>query len=340
MANNNTFNGEFFNKKQSGCFLENLIDREKALLHAKKHYKTGWPSINKATNGGFEEGLCVLFASPNIGKTTFLAQFAYETSLKTPVLFFSLEMDREDLIAKYISMETYLKNTADTSYAVKADNLRSAQFINNASKREWSYIQEAGEETKNHLKNIYILDASDGLLYTADNIAMAVEEFMKHSSTPPVVIVDYIQRIPATEKLQGSTEKIQIDHTLNVLGDLAHRNKILVFAISSITKTDFTNEKSDMGALAGSNRLGFDPDGIFKLKYHNTDNLDDERKKAERDIDFTVIKQRMCETGMVIPLKFLGAFSYFYEPGMKPESEEELDKDCPYTQQELLLNEC
>lgn len=328
------YNKDFFENNRASLGVNNYIDRVIAKEHNKKHYKTGIPSIDKATNGGFEEGLCALFAPPSLGKTTFWGQVGYNIAKTAPVLFFSLEMSKEDIVAKYISMQSYLNNTSNTQYAVTVNKLRSKPFIENASEQEWLYVRKAGNDVKERLKDIYIFDTTDGT-FTADEIASVVEAFINISQVLPVVIIDYIQRIPVPSKLTMVSEKSQIDHSLNILANLAHNNKILVFIISSMPKAAFNNEREDIGALAGSNNLGYDPDGIYRLTYHNSDsNIDVERKKVEREVDFTIIKQRLCESGKVINLNFYAAFNYFYEPGVVI-SPEELDEECPFEQQKL-----
>ena len=71
---------------------------------------TGWEDVNRMLNGGFVPGkLYVVAGRPGDGKTTWLANAALDAAVsnKQPV-FFSLEMDDTELVARILSGESGL----------------------------------------------------------------------------------------------------------------------------------------------------------------------------------------------------------------------------------------
>ena len=169
---------EYFRAHLASNDIPKFVNRELALKNAKRHYPVGIKEIDDATRGGFVEGLSVMYAIPSAGKTALLGQFVYHTSLTSPVLIFELEMNRDDIETRWITMQTYLNDPVNTIYAVSTDKLTSKPFIENASDTEWAHIEKAGVEAEKHLKNIYVFDASDGQ-FTADRISETVEAFVK-----------------------------------------------------------------------------------------------------------------------------------------------------------------
>ncbi len=310
--NKTTYDMQFFNDNRASIYAIDFSDRERALTNCKAHYPTGFPAIDDLTDGGFEEGLNFIGAPPSVGKSTFLSQLAYKIAENNPVIFFSLEMPREDIIAKYVSMETYLENAIDVRYAVTSSKLRSAPFIENASKEEWGYIVKSVNAVTDRLQNMWIFDGKSGFT-DAESMTTVVNGYLKTSEKRPVVIVDYLQYMSVPEKLLLATDKAKIDYSVSALSALAHNNRLLVFVISSINKADLTNDKSDMAAFSGSGRIIFDADGLYTLNYHDTKNIDEEREKKIRDIDFKIIKQRNCKAGSIVELSFFSMFNFFAE---------------------------
>lgn len=319
---------EYFRALLASNDIPKFVNRELALKNAKRHYPIGIKEIDDATRGGFVEGLSVMYAIPSAGKTAFLGQFAYKTALTSPVLIFELEMNRDDIETRWLTMQTYLNDPANTIYAVSTDKLTSKPFIENASDAEWAHIEKAGVEAEKHLKNIYVVDASNGQ-FTADRIKETVDAFVKMSPVPPVVIVDSIQYIPSSEKTMAWTEKKQLDYSLHTLADLAHKYRLLVFAVSTMTKNTFSNKQADFEALCGSNLLSYGADNIYSLSFHNTDDIDAERRKVEREVDFTLKKSRNSGVGDVVNLIFRSQFMHFSHnsnPTKSPEKREKKDK--------------
>lgn len=74
---------------------------------------TGFPTLDKALDGGFYDGLYVLGAVSSLGKTAFCMQMADALARqRRDVLVFSLEMTAFELMARSISRESFLSDTS------------------------------------------------------------------------------------------------------------------------------------------------------------------------------------------------------------------------------------
>lgn len=316
----------------SSDLVDIFLDWDKLLDNCKERYPVGIGTIDKATGGGFEEGIHFLAASPSIGKTTLMAQFAYNFAKSNPVLFFSLEQGKLDILGKHVAMETYLTDTVNTNYAVSASKLRTKAYVENASEVEKKYVTAASERVKERTKNETILDSSDRYC-CADSIVSYVEKFIEEKKQKPVVLIDYLQFLAPPNHLLTAQEKAQLDHSVGKLAELAHTKKLLVFCISSITKATLTDENSDMSAFSGTGRIIFDADGLYTMWYQDTDNLDESRAKTIREIKFKILKQRNGKAGEILNLNMHTVFSYFFDAA--PVSQKELEEECPFEQQTL-----
>lgn len=88
--------------------LELINNIDEIMMGRKKPaVKTGYGNLDEILGGGLQRnGLYILAARPGCGKTTFALNVAYRVAkMGQRVLFVSLEMDREQLVARIISSE-------------------------------------------------------------------------------------------------------------------------------------------------------------------------------------------------------------------------------------------
>lgn len=70
-------------------------------------WSTGWSSLDGLLGGGFRPGqLVVVAARPGVGKSVALQSFAVSLSQAVPVLWFSLEMTREECFGRMVAAQS------------------------------------------------------------------------------------------------------------------------------------------------------------------------------------------------------------------------------------------
>ena len=92
----------------------NYLDEFNELIKDTKYnppLSTGIDELDRALEGGFyKKNLVILGAISSLGKTTLALQIGDNVARNgTDVLIFSLEMSKEELIAKSLSRNSYLK---------------------------------------------------------------------------------------------------------------------------------------------------------------------------------------------------------------------------------------
>ena len=223
--------------------------------------KTGINALDTKINGGLEPSLYVVGGTTGAGKTTLLLNMAYTIVCGgTPVILYSLEMKKEKIIARLMSMYSAIKNpdVAFTEAEIADYNARS--------KAMQSAIYNLYEELFTKLdKNLiiadYIYSAKDTKEgnNTVRGIKTLTEEFIKATGKRPVVMIDYLQMITN----DGFKEYRQaVDDNLTTLLRLKKECDIPVIISSALNREGYDDdgEAPSLHDFKESGRIEYDAD--------------------------------------------------------------------------------
>lgn len=279
---------------------------------------TGFQLFDEALDGGlFPEQLVFLGAISSLGKTTFLLQVCDNIAAAgTPVLFFSLEMSRNEIMAKSISRYTFTTaiqddiktNNAKTMRGIAAGSRHKLysrteiELINKASKL---YGEGAGQ-------NFYIYEGNGDT--GIEEIGQTVKEFIKLTGKRPLVFIDYLQILaPHDPKM---TDKQNTDHAVKVLKQLARDESIAILAISSLNRANYS-EKISMQAFKESGAIEYSSDVLLgmQLKGMGTSEFDvnEAKRKDPREVELHFLKNRNGVMSKPILFNYYPAFNYYKE---------------------------
>lgn len=279
---------------------------------------TGFKLFDEALDGGFfPEQLVFLGAISSLGKTTFLLQVCDNVAAAgTPVLFFSLEMSRNEIMAKSISRYTFTTALQDNIRTNNAKTMRgiSAGFRHkNYSKTEIELINKAsglyGEKAG---KNFYIYEGNGDT--GIEEIGQTVKEFIKLTGKRPLVFIDYLQILaPYDTKM---TDKQNTDHAVKVLKQLARDESIAILAISSLNRANYL-EKISMQAFKESGAIEYSSDVLLgmQLKGMGSSDFDvnEAKRKDPREVELHFLKNRNGVMSKPILYNYYPAFNYYKE---------------------------
>lgn len=291
-------------------------------VHYKKNepIKTGFPLLDKALDGGFyPEQLAFLGAISSLGKTTFFLQVCDNiSSMGIPVLFFSLEMSRKEIISKSLSRLTFtiaLKEDKKTNNAksmrgilaghkYKDYNPTELYLINSASRQ---YAEGAG-------KNLYIYEGNGDM--GAEQIIQTVKEFIKITGKKPFVFIDYLQILaPHDPKM---TDKQNTDYSVKVLKQLARDEEIAIVAISSLNRENYF-AKISMQAFKESGAIEYSSDLLMGLQLKDMGtkdfNVNEAKRKDPREVELHFLKNRNGIMAKPILYNFYPKFNLYKEVG-------------------------
>lgn len=304
-------------------------------IYYTKNFKaisTGFPLFDEALDGGFfPEQLVFLGAISSLGKTTFLLQVCDNIAAAgTPVLFFSLEMSRNEIMSKSISRYTFttaLKDGIKTNNAKTMRGISAGYRHKSYSKTELDLINKAsqlyGEEAG---KNLYIYEGNGNT--GVEEIQKTVKEFIKLTGKRPLVFIDYLQILaPHDPKM---TDKQNTDYAVKVLKQLARDESIAVLAISSLNRENYFSQIS-MQAFKESGAIEYSSDVLLgmQLKGMGTADFDvnEAKRKDPREVELHFLKNRNGVMSKPILYYYYPAFNYYRESEyIDPPTKEEKPK--------------
>lgn len=259
---------------------------EKGFIEDIKHFvkfkdrKTGFSNLDAHTTGLYP-GLYVIGAISSLGKTTFTHQLGDQLAAAGDhVLFFSLEQNRLEMVTKSLSR---LMAKKDKATAVSAIKLRSGIFPAAAA--------QAAEEYKEIADRVSVIECN--LDTNIGFITDYTRAYMKaNPGVRPVLIVDYLQIVPASDPRQSEREKV--DSIVRGLKKMQSENSLVVFVVSSINRSNYLTP-IDFESFKESGGIEYTADVVWGLQLavlndplFNTDKKIKEKREAVKEAKMAI----------------------------------------------------
>ncbi|MBC7546511.1 replicative DNA helicase [Candidatus Saccharibacteria bacterium] len=274
--------------KQSVVSLETILtesfERLDDLHKDKKQTRgipTGYKDLDNMLAGFQRSDLIILAARPSMGKTALALNFAHNVavSAKEPVLMFSLEMSKEQLVDRLLSMESGVD-----AWALRTGNLTDSDF------EKIGHAMGTLSEAK-----MYI-DDTPGIT-VSDMRTKARRE--AHNQPLGLIVVDYLQLMSGGGKFANEGNRVQeISEISRGLKGIARELNVPVLALSQLSRSveNRTPQIPQLADLRESGSIEQDADVvafIYREEYYNPET---DRKKIT---DILIKKHRNGPTGGV-----------------------------------------
>jgi replicative DNA helicase len=301
-------------------FSDNIKDKER-----NKPLSTGIKKLDEALEGGFyKKNLVILGAISSLGKTTLALQIGDNIARNgNDVLIFSLEMSKEELIAKSLSRNSYLK-AYDKNYTALA--LTTREILKGVatdekdqyySEKRANLYNEAYEDYKENIaSNVYITECNDSIEININTINDKIKNHIAITNTKPFVIIDYLQIIQNQER--GLTDKQVIDKIVTSLKRMARDNDITILLISAFNRASY-NQESNLASFRDSSTIEYTSDVLISLQHEILDGVTDDKKKVntnqeqqkdKRDLTLKVLKNRNGRITDIKDITFYAKYNY------------------------------
>ncbi len=242
--------------------------------------RTGYRDLDNMTAGLQRSDLIILAARPSMGKTTLVTNLAYNvaTIAKLPVLFFSLEMSKEQLIDRML---------ADAS-GVDSWNIRTG----NLSDDDFSKISEAMGEM------------AEAPIFIDDTPGLSVLEMRTkarraaHDQPLGLIIVDYLQLMQGSGNSNGNRVQ-EVSEISRGLKLIARELNVPLIALSQLSRQveSRTPPIPMLSDLRESGSIEQDADivsFIYRPGYYEPDN-----PEVQNITDLIIAKHRNGPVGKV-----------------------------------------
>lgn len=299
-------------EKQLESFLEAIKDESLV-----KPIPTGFKLLDETLNGGIKQGLYAIGAISSLGKTTLVHQIADNLAKDGhDVLFFSLEMDKSQMLSKSLSRLSYQiaeEEGKDTDkFALCHSDIVQAYKLKG---KQVEMLDTAVKTYKaNYVRKIkYEFGAKSG-----EEIARAVDNYIKYKEKKPIVIVDFLQYVKGTKQ----DARMATNENVAILKDLVVQHGIPVILISSFNRSSYKTQAS-MESFKESGEIEYISDVLIGLQLKgcqgegNDIQIEIDKAKAEpvRSVELKLLKQRDGIATKTINFEYKPRFNYFKEIG-------------------------
>ena len=284
-------------------FIKNIEESKTAA-----YIPTGFLAVDEVLDGGLYAGLYIVGAISSLGKTTFCLQIADQIAQAgNDVLVFSLEMARNELIAKSVSRLTLIQDIEQNGTTKNAKTTRGIltgsryKYYKEAEQR---LIQSAITRYSEYGTHIYITEGIGNV--GVEEVREKVKKHIEITGKAPVVLIDYLQILaPADIR---ATDKQNTDKAVLELKRLSRDYSIPVIGISSFNRDNYT-APVNLASFKESGAIEYSSDVLIGLQYDGMDYQEGEsdgtRQKRLRGLMKQVIEDGKAGRPQKIQVKIL-----------------------------------
>jgi replicative DNA helicase len=243
---------------------------------------SGYPSIDRVTNGWQPSDLVIIAARPSVGKTAFALNIARNAAVDhhVPVAVFSLEMSCAQLAKRLVVSETGLSG----------DKIKGSIKLEDY---EWEQLEYR------------IRDLSRAPLYIDDTPSLPVMEFRTKAKNlvknkgVRLIVVDYLQLMQAPDQGKGGLREQEVAYISRTLKATAKELNVPILALSQLSRNAVQRQGSGgkpvLSDLRESGSIEQDADMVIFIHRPDYLGLSDNPEDKEKT-QIIIAKHRNGET--------------------------------------------
>ena len=248
---------------------------------------SGFYDLDSLTQGFQKSDLIIIAGRPSMGKTAFGLNIASNIikSSKLPILFFSLEMSKEQIMYRLLAMETNINQM----------KLKSGKLYQN----DWIKLNKM---IKIFSKFPFLIDDTFNL--SIQDIRSKIKKIIFEQNQIGLIIIDYIQ-LMQNSKLKTENRVQELSQITRSLKTLAREFNIPVIALSQLSRNveNRIDKKPILSDLRESGSIEQDADLVILLYRNNYSITTQVEEQTSQVLELIIAKQRNGPTGTV-KLKF------------------------------------
>ncbi len=273
--------------------------KQKALKPELPGLSSGFYDLDSLTQGFQKSDLIILAGRPSMGKTAFVLNITENIlkNYKLPIIFFSLEMSKEQLVYRLLANETGISQT----------RLK----IGNLYKEDWQKI-------KTIIQNYSCLPLfiDDQSYMTTQDIRGKIKKILFEQSKIGLIIIDYLQLL-LTSNSKSENRVQELSQITRSLKSMAKEFQIPIIALSQLSRNveNRINKRPVLSDLRESGSIEQDADLVLMLYRENYYNLTKNNNEQITPAELIIAKHRNGPLGIINllfqidPTKFFNNFS-------------------------------
>ena len=261
--------------------------KEKSLNPTLAGLSSGFHDLDLLTQGFQKSDLIIIAGRPSMGKTALGLNIALNIirESKLPILFFSLEMSKEQIMYRLLSIETNISQT----------RLKSGKLYQD----DWVKLNKI---IKIMSKIPFFIDDTPNL--SIQDIQAKIKTILFEQGQIDLVIIDYLQLMQSPKsKMENRVQELSL--ITRALKNLARQFNIPIIALSQLSRNveNRIDKKPILSDLRESGSIEQDADLVLML-YKNKDfNIKQTKTQNYYLTELIIAKQRNGPLGNV-KLKF------------------------------------
>ena len=265
--------------------LENVFCelREKFVNPKLCGLSSGFTSLDSLTQGFQKSDLIIIAGRPSMGKTALSLNIALNGIKQTrlPILFFSLEMSKEQIMYRILAMETNINSR----------KLKTGEL----NKNDWVTLNRIIKLISK--LPLFIEDFSN--LSTQD-LRMRIKTALLEQDKLGLVIIDYLQLLQNSSG-QKMTRTEELSKITRDLKNIAREFSIPIIALSQLSRNveNRVNKKPILSDLRESGSIEQDADLVLMLSSQENLTVDSTEKSVLKPMELILAKHRNGPTGTI-----------------------------------------
>ena len=257
--------------------------KEKSLNPKLLGLTSGFYELDSLTQGFQKSDLIILAGRPAMGKTAFslnIAMTAIRQS-KLPILFFSLEMSKEQIIYRLLSMETNINQI----------RLKNGKL----SQTDWIKLTKAIK-----ILSKLPLFIDDTVNLSINDIRSKIKTILFEQKKIGLVILDYLQLMQLS-KTKVDNRAQELSQITRLLKTIAREFNIPIIALSQLSRNveNRIDKKPVLSDLRESGSIEQDADLVLMLYRNSSATKENLPSLDSEQIELILAKHRNGPTGTV-----------------------------------------
>ncbi len=223
--------------------------KQKALKPELPGLASGFYDLDSLTQGFQKADLIILAGRPSMGKTAFVLNITENIlkNYKLPVIFFSLEMSKEQLIYRLLSNETGISQTR-----LKLGNLY---------KEDWHKLKNSIQD---YSRLPFFID--DQAEITTQDIRAKIKKILFEQNKIGLIVIDYLQLL-LTSKIKSENRVQELSQITRSLKSIAKEFQTPIIALSQLSRNveNRINKRPVLSDLRESGSIEQDADLVLML---------------------------------------------------------------------------
>ena len=274
----------------SGELLNEMFDdlKDRFLNHSLSVLKSGFHDLDLLIDGFQKSDLIILAGRPSMGKTALSLNILINIIKysQLPILFFSLEMSKEQIMYRLLAMESNINQM----------RLKNGKL----SQNEWIRVNKIIDIL---VKLPLFIDDTPNL--SIETIRSKIKTILLEQPQIGLIIIDYLQLMENSKTDNRVQELSRITRSLKIV---AREFNVPIIALSQLSRNveNRVDKKPILSDLRESGSIEQDADLVLmisKKNYSNINITNESQTDDGNEIELIIAKQRNGPTG-TIKLKF------------------------------------